>query len=327
MPPTTPDASAASAPSGVAPQPSDPLVARFAAYLSAERGLSENTLAAYMSDIAQFAASAWGASATPPRPWRDVGPSAARAWLASLSKAEASATTIRRKLAAMRTFYRWLRREGESETSPFASLRGPRRPKTLPRVMSVGDVGRLVERPERDLEAKSLASYAGRRDAALLEFLYSTGCRISEALSVKWGEIDFARGTLVVTGKGSKSRLVVLGSRAVSALESLRVEALSRGPRAADAESWVFLGDRGGRLPARTAQRRLKRYLAEAGLPGDLTPHKLRHCFATHMLDAGADLRSVQEMLGHSSLSTTQIYTHVSVERIKDEYARTHPRS
>ena len=318
MPPTSPDASA--------PTLGDPLLGRFETYLASERGLSPNTLAAYVSDVSQFASATWGEDAAPPHPWRDVGDVAARAHLASLAKGGASATSVRRKLSSLRTFYRWLRREGEADINPFAPLKGPRKAKTLPRVISAGDVGRLVERPEADLAAKAVASYAARRDAALLEFLYSTGCRISEALNVKWGEIDFSRGTLVVTGKGSKSRLVILGSRAVSALEALRVEALSRGPGSADDSSWVFLGERGGRLPARTAQRRLKRYLAEAELPGDLTPHKLRHCFATHMLDAGADLRSVQEMLGHSSLSTTQIYTHVSVERLKDEYAKAHPR-
>ncbi len=143
---------------------------------------------------------------------------------------------------------------------------------------------------------------------------------------MKWGELDFARGSVIVTGKGSKSRLVILGSKALKALEDLRGEISVRRSDLAGPESDVFLSDRLQKISARFVERRMKRYLAEAGLPADITPHKLRHSFATHMLDAGADLRSVQEMLGHSSLSTTQIYTHVSVERLKDVYAKTHPR-
>ena len=150
------------------------------------------------------------------------------------------------------------------------------------------------------------------------EFLYSTGCRISEAISIKWGDIDFSRGTLIVTGKGSKERLVILGSKALAALSRLRNNLLSSKPELTVDDAHVFLSDKFINVSARFVERRMKTYLAETGLPIDLSPHKLRHSFATHLLDAGADLRSVQEMLGHASLSTTQIYTHIVNEKIKD---------
>ena len=270
----------------------DPLVARFETNLMAERSLSENTRDGYLTDLAQLAAHAWGEGAEPPFAWASLDETTARRFLASLAKGGASPTTMRRKLAAARSFYRFLQREGVVAGSPFSALRGPRKASRLPKVMSVADV-----------------------------------CRISEAISVKWGEIDFKRGSVVVTGKGSKDRLVILGAPALAALSRLRNAVSNKRPDLAGGEGFVFLSDKFERVSARFVERRMKTYLAEAGLPTDLSPHKIRHSFATHMLDAGADLRSVQEMLGHSSLSTTQIYTHVSVERLKDEYAKSHPRA
>ena len=305
----------------------DAQVRRFESYLLAERNVSENTRAGYLADLAQFVAHKWGASAEPPYPWRTVGENDARAFLAAFGRDGATATTVRRKLAALRTFFRFLQRAREVVDNPFASLRGPRRAKTLPKVLSAADVARFLERPRRDFEENRLGPYAYRRDAAVFEFLYSTGCRISEAIGVKWGEIDFRRGTVVVTGKGSKDRLVILGGPAREALAALRREVGAQRPDLAADGSAVFLSDRLRPLSARFVERRMKRYLAEAGLPSDLSPHKLRHSFATHLLDAGADLRSVQEMLGHASLSTTQVYTHVSIERLRDAYAKSHPRA
>ena len=194
-------------------------------------------------------------------------------------------------------------------------------------MLSVEDVKRFLARPQKDGADGLISDYAASRDTAIFEFLYSTGCRISEAIGVKWGEIDFAKGTVIVTGKGSKDRLVILGRPALAALEDLRGKSAAADPEQAAADAPVFVSDRFQPLSARFVERRMKRYLAEADLPTDLTPHKLRHSFATHLLDAGADLRSVQEMLGHASLSTTQIYTHVSVERLKDAYAKAHPRA
>jgi len=306
---------------------SDPDVVRFVGYLLAERNVSENTRSGYLIDLSQLVSAKWGETAEPPYAWSTYGEADARSFLVSLSKAGATAVTVRRKLAAARTFCRFLQRDGKLLDNPFSLLKGPRKAKTLPRILSVEDVNRFLSRPQADFREKTLDEYACLRDTALFESLYSTGCRISEMTSVKWGEVDFGRGTLIVTGKGSKDRLVILGAPALEALWRLRAASAAKGARLAGESADVFLSDSGVRMSPRFAQRRMKRYLAEAGLPTDLTPHKLRHSFATHLLDAGADLRSVQEMLGHASLSTTQVYTHVSVERLKSEYARSHPRA
>lgn len=296
-------------------------------HILAERNGSRKTVESYAVDLQQLAEALAGRGSEPPYPWKNLDEGVARRYMSAFVSGRVAPATMRRKLASARSFCRFLQREGVLLDNPFALLRGPRRAKTLPKVLSVGDVERFLAQPERDRREGSLAEYPARRDAALFESLYSTGCRISEMVPVKWGEIDFGRGTLVVTGKGSKDRLVILGAKALKALLALREAAAAINPAFASDTSSVFLSDRMSRFSPRLAERRMKRYLVEAGLPSDLTPHKLRHSFATHLLDAGADLRSVQEMLGHASLSTTQIYTHVSVERLKDEYAKAHPRA
>ena len=301
----------------------DDAVKRFEAYLSSERNASVNTVLGYLSDIAQFAAVTWGEAAKPPFRWNGASDADARRFLVSLSKGGASAATVRRKLASLRTFYSLLVRENAAMVNPFGALKGPRMAKTLPKTLSADDVKAFLNAPAMELSRKRISRFEFLRDKALFEFLYSTGCRISEALSVKWSDVDFSRGSLVVTGKGSKQRLVILGKPAVAALKKYEAESPDSSP---DAPLFVA-SNKGGAMSRRLAERRMKRYLEAAGLPGDLSPHKLRHSFATHLLDAGADLRSVQEMLGHSSLSTTQIYTHVSVERLKDVYAASHPRA
>lgn len=285
--------------------------------------------------MAQFAQFRWGDGFEPPFPWPAVTQEDARAFLMDFSKGGASAATTRRKLAALRTFYRWLAREGEVSSNPFSALRGPRLAKPLPKVLSVDEASRFLASPIIELETikksgrktKMKEMFVCIRDAALYEALYSTGCRIAEMLALKWREIDFGNGTVIVTGKGSKQRLCILGSRALEALRRLRSATDAFIPGGGESDSPVFHGRNGGCYSARDAERRMKKWLAAAGLPADVTPHKLRHSFATHLLDAGADLRSVQEMLGHSSLATTQIYTHVSIERLKDEYAKAHPRA
>lgn len=315
---------------GLRPNPflgRDPAAARFGENLLAARNLSRNTFEGYLTDLAQFAASAWGEAAEPPFPWREADESHARRFLAALSQSGASATTIRRKLSAARAFFRFLMKERLADSNPFSSARGPRKASKLPVVLSRGDVSGFLARPAADFEAGLLAEYPALRDAALYEFLYSTGCRIGEALALEWKDLDLKRGSAIVTGKGAKDRLVVVGRPAAAALSRLREHVERVRPGATDGGAKVFLSNRFGPLSARVVERTMKTYLAEAGLSSLVTPHKLRHSFATHMLDAGADLRSVQEMLGHSSLSTTQIYTHVSVERLKDEYAKSHPRA
>jgi len=308
---------------------------RFRTFLLAERNASERTVAGYEIDIEQFAAFQWGPESKPPFDWTSVTPENARAFLMAFARNDARATTTRRKLASMRTFFRFLSREGKVPSNPFGGLRGPKLPKPLPKVLSQDEVRRLIEAPGLELarrkaqkrEVTQQETYACLRDTALFESLYSTGCRISEMVSLTWGQIRFDTGSVIVTGKGSKQRLCILGKPACKALRDLR-RAAGELFQNGDADSTnVFLNERGLVFRPREAQRRMKTWLAAADLPTDLSPHKLRHSFATHLLDAGADLRSVQEMLGHSSLATTQIYTHVSVERLKDEYMKAHPRA
>ena len=293
------------------------------------------TASGYLQDISQFAAFKWGLESEPPFPWERVTPEDARAFLMSFARSGAKASTTRRKLASMRTFYRWLSREGVVQGDPFAALHGPRLAKSLPKVLSVDEVNRFLSAPTRELERlkkerKPLTReevFSCLRDAALFESLYSTGCRLSEMMALSWRDIDFSSGSVVVVGKGAKQRLCILGSHALGALRRLRRAADAFTPGGGGAEAPVFITASAVRLSPREAERRMKKWLAAADLPPDLSPHKLRHSFATHMLDAGADLRSVQEMLGHSSLATTQIYTHVSIERLKDEYLKAHPRA
>lgn len=305
----------------------DPLVRRFEDWLVAERNATENTRDGYMIDIAQFAAMTWGRDARPPFAWAAVRDAHARRFLADLSKSGASAATVQRKLASVRTFYRLLQREGMVIDNPFVMLRGPRMAKQVPRTLTAQEIDRFLQQPARDFRDKTLPEMQYLRDVAIFEFLYSTGCRISEAIAVKWGMIGWRDGRVIVTGKGRKDRLVILGSKALAALRRLRDFMCAKDPALVDDAADVFLGEKGARILARAVERRMKRYLAEASLPTDLSPHKLRHSFATHLLDAGADLRSVQEMLGHASLSTTQIYTHVSIGRLQDAYHMAHPRA
>ena len=306
---------------------SDPEIERFRRYLMAERNAAAHTLDGYIADLRQFVSAVWGPDAEPPYAWKDLTETHARNYVLAFTREGAKATTVLRKMAAARTFCRFLQREEIIFDNPFSLLKGPRKAKSLPLVLSVEDVRRLLERPAQDLKEGTIGEYSCLQDRAMFEALYSTGCRISEMTAVKWGEIDFDRGTLVVTGKGSKDRLVILGRPALAALRELRDKTAAIDPALAADGADVFRSKRMIRATSRYVERRMKRYLAEAGLPADITPHKLRHSFATHLLDAGADLRSVQEMLGHASLSTTQIYTHVSIEHLRDEYAKSHPRA
>ena len=309
------------------PIASDPSVRRFVENLLAERNASENTVLGYLRDIAQLSASVWGESAEPPFRWDEVGESEAHAFLLNLAKSGASPSSRRRKLAAVRSFYRFLQMDDEERRNPFQSLRGPRVAAKLPRTLSPSDIARFLEQPLADMKDGLLKKETALRDHALFEALYSTGCRISEMIGADWSDADLSRGAMIVTGKGSKDRLVILGSRALEALKALKENMALCSESYVLPDKPIFISVRGKRLSAREVQRVMKKYLAEASLPQDITPHKLRHSFATHLLDAGADLRSVQEMLGHASLSTTQIYTHVSVERLKDAVAAAHPRS
>lgn len=295
--------------------------ARFEAFLKAERNASANTLKAYLADVESLRNALTKLHGKIPK-WRDVKRAEIRDYLLKLAASGAGAATIRRHIASLRTFFRFLRREGEIEIDPASSLRGPRLAKKLPKVLSATDIGRFLACPMKAYSDKLISQQIALCDSAVFEFLYSTGCRISEAMSLNWSDVDLKRGSATVMGKGGKERLVILGAAAITALSRWR-DFCSTPPQ----EACVFLSERNTRLTPRTVQRRMKVYLSIANLPLDVTPHKLRHSFATHMLDAGAGLRGVQEMLGHSNLSTTQIYTHISVERLKDQYAKFHPRA
>lgn len=316
----------------------DPAVAQFVRHLRAERNASEHTLSAYLSDIGQFCAQMWGAEVRPPFPWKSPDRFAARRFLASFQKAGLAPATASRKMSSLRSFFRFLVREELVKSNPFSSLQQPKPRRRLPNVLSREEMLRLLEAPARLRRearetgrregADGFANYAALRDTAILEVLYSTGMRIAELCGLTDARLDLLSGTALVRGKGKKERLCPIGRPAALALQAAldardrRQAGQGRGRPAA-----VFLNRAGGPLTPRSVERSLKKYLAGAGLDPGLTPHVLRHSFATHLLDAGADLRSVQELLGHASLSTTQIYTHVSVERLKEEYGKAHPRA
>lgn len=306
----------------------DSVVQRFESYLVGERGSSELTRVNYLQDLGQFATFKFGAEKRPPFNWASITDVDIRRYLMNFLADGLSATTVHRKLASLRSFLRYLVRNGVLVTDPSAYLRPPKQEKKLPRVLSSTDIDKFLAQPLKDFAEGTIRQHVAFRDTALFEALYSTGCRLSEIISLDWGDIDLQKGTAFVIGKGEKTRLVIFGDPAVRALRALRKILERKDEELVIDDAPVFICDKDfKRIYSRLVQRQMKRYLYEAGLPGDVTPHKLRHSFATHLLDAGADLRSVQEMLGHASLSTTQIYTHVSVERLKDEFLRNHPRA
>ena len=313
---------------------SDKRIAHFVDYLVSERNASRHTLASYYMDIMQFARFRWGVDAVPPFKWRDVDSFAARGFLVEFQKMGYEPSTTGRKLSALRSFYRFLVREEYVDGNPFAGLRAPRRSRNLPEFLSVAEVVRLLESPRRQWKAAAgkrsdpFVEYAMLRDTAMLELLYSSGARVSEAAGLTRGNIDLLSGVAIVRGKGKKERMCPLGGPACKALRAMftKAEAIW-GSRGEARDACVFLNKAGDSISTRSIERIMKKHLAEAGLNMKLSPHALRHSFATHMLDAGADLRSVQELLGHASLSTTQIYTHVTVERLKKVYEEAHPRA
>jgi integrase/recombinase XerC len=316
----------------------DPQVSGFVRYLEGERNASRHTTGGYLLDICQFAGFLWGVDAPPPYNWGDADRFAARKFLVAFQRSGVRPATTARKLASLRSFYRFLEREEAVAASPFAGLRAPKRTRGLPRILSIAEVQRLLAAPLKVIERAraacaqdpdDLREYAALRDTAVLEVLYSTGARVGEIAGAREKDVDLVSGVMKVRGKGRKERLCPLGRPACAALRAAFDKAAEVWPRGAGQRGSraVCLNLKGAPLTTRSIERLMKRYLAEAGLDAGLTPHTLRHSFATHMLDAGADLRSVQELLGHASLSTTQIYTHISMERLKQVYEETHPRS
>ncbi|KPK47810.1 MAG: hypothetical protein AMK72_07885 [Planctomycetes bacterium SM23_25] len=303
----------------------NPLVRKFLAFLQHERNFSDHTIRSYAADLAQFvrflagegeAADAIDDEAVCDR-IRGAGPIDLRGFLAELRRSDYRRATLARKIATLRSFYKFLAREGEVQRSPVSSVRTPRQDRRLPKFLDPTDVERLLAAPK----GKDLLSL---RDAAMLEVLYSTGMRVSELVGLNLEDIDPISDVVRVRGKGRRERLAPLGSYAVRALNRY-LEARSQ-TDARDEEA-VFLNRHGRRLNVRSVRRKLAKYLAMAGLDPSVSPHTLRHSFATHMLERGADLRAVQELLGHRSLSTTQIYTHVTARRLKEIYEAAHPRA
>jgi integrase/recombinase XerC len=246
-----------------------------------------------------------------------------RSFLAHLSDQQYSAATMARKIATLRSFHRWLDKCSLIDSNPMVLIRTPRQNKRLPKAIDVEQVERLLSAPDD----KTLL---GARDRAILETLYSTGIRVSELVGINRGDIDEAGQALIVRGKGRKERVVPLGSHALAALRhyvgKLDEQQHHQGT-GIDPKGPLFINKHGGRLSTRSVRRKVSKYLAQAGLDPDISPHTLRHSFATHLLDNGADLRSVQELLGHQSLSTTQVYTHLTAQRMRDAYDDAHPRA
>jgi integrase/recombinase XerC len=249
-----------------------------------------------------------------------------RPFLASLAEENYSAATMARKIATLRSFYKWAERRGLAAVNPMTLIRTPRQSKRLPKAITVEQVERLLSAPGE-------ADVLGRRDRAMLETLYSTGIRVSELVGLNVVDLDAAGEALRIRGKGKKERLVPLGTHALGAIqryaEMVEADAKFGQVWAADRRPLapLFLNKHGGRLSSRSVRRKLDKYLREAGLDPTISPHTLRHSFATHLLDNGADLRSVQELLGHQSLSTTQVYTHLSSQRLQQAYDDAHPRA
>jgi len=342
----------------------DELARDFLQYLQAERNASALTLRNYEQCLREFrdwmaestapsvkrealsggsSKQAEQKSSTPrtpapaPRPlnWRAIEPFQCRRYLMALMQAGLKRATVALRIAALRSFYRFLARRGVVKDNPLSGLIMPKREKRLPRFLTIHQVNDLLNAPLAAAEAPAAGEKRGRgrpllphvpwRDKAILEILYSGGLRVHEIARLNREHMDFIAEIVNVRGKGGKQRMCPVGRPALDAVEtywSKLPPAFPHGPG-----SPAFHNAHGGRLNVREVQRAMKKYCKMAGIGADLTPHKLRHSFATHMLDAGADLRSVQELLGHSSLSTTQVYTHVTSARLKQVYDKTHPRA
>jgi integrase/recombinase XerC len=292
-------------------------VAQFGQWLEVEKGYSRHTVGGYCHDVAEFLR--FGARENSPD---TVSADSVRRFVASLYGTNSSAT-VGRKLSALRTFFRYLNRRGILAHDPLTGVANPKSTRLIPVFLTVDEVFSLLEEPgPRDRFAV--------RDVAIMELLYSTGMRVSELVSRNMNDLDFATGMVRVTGKGKKERVVPFGSPAAEALRKyfpLRLnlihEGITRG-RASEQQA-LFLNARGGRITSRSVERMVREYGGRAGITVNVTPHALRHSFATHLLEMGADLRTVQELLGHVSLSTTQRYTHLNMDHLTKVYDLAHP--
>ena len=292
-------------------------MAEFLKHLALERNSSEYTVKSYREDLTQaidFLHSQLGTSATV----EDLRPRILRNWLAWLHEQGYSRSTIARRLASLRSWCRFLRRQGKLEQDPAAGLRGPRKDKALPHFLPAEGIQKMLALPVGETPL-------GRRDRALLETAYSAGVRVAELVGLNLEDLDLDESCATVRGKGRRERIVFFGPQALESIEAWMPDRDTMAkPKAAQA---LFLNKNGTRLTVRSVGRILSKYLGPAGLDPNASPHSLRHSFATHLLNQGADIRGVQELLGHKSLATTQIYTHLSTTKLRDHYTKAHPRA
>lgn len=292
---------------------------KYLAHIEHNKNFSPQTLRAYRNDLHQYLSFLHTDGC---KNLEQITRLFLRKYLAYLKKQDYSKTTIARKVVAIRSLYKFLCREGLLEFNPVENIRTPKQDRKLPGFMSINETVGLLNTPDVRL-------LPGLRDKAILETLYSTGIRVSELAGLDAADVDFHRGLVKVKGKGKKERLLPVGNHALHAIQSYldkKNSELSRHTLNRDNQA-LFLNNRGGRLTERSVARMLEKYIKKAGMNPGISPHTFRHSFATHLLDRGADLRSVQELLGHASLSTTQIYTHVTTERLKQVYDNAHPRA
>jgi integrase/recombinase XerD len=294
----------------------------FLNYLSVEKGFSENTVAAYRNDLHQLAsfveeeAARRGKSAS----WADFGKEEMLSYLLNLKERNYAATTASRKVAAARSFFAFMTNEGKMKDNPTENVRSPRVGKSLPRPISISEVRRLLEQPSK------LSTLEAKRDKAMLELLYASGMRVGELISLDLSDVDTKEGYVRCFGKGRKERLIPIHKQAALAVETYLAETRPYLAHGTDDKA-LFLNRRGERLTRQGFWQKIKEYAKSANLDVEITPHTLRHSFATHMLNGGADLRSVQELLGHANISTTQVYTHLTSEHIRRSYEESHPRA
>ena len=294
-------------------------VARFTRYLRAERNASELTLKSYREDLTaltEYMAEAYGHEPM----LAEISTLDLRGYVAALHDAGYAKSSIARRLASLRSFFRFSQRESWVEQNPAKPLRNPRRSRPLPHFLSSHELRKLFETPPADLPM-------GLRDRAILETMYSAGLRVSETVGINDGDFDWEQGLIRVRGKGRKERLAPIGSFAHRALQCWLARRHLHPSLPPGRQAPTFVNKFGKRLTTRSVARMLEKHLKVSGLDLRTTPHSLRHSFATHLLDHGADIRSVQELLGHKSLSTTQIYTHVSTASLRQVYEKAHPRS
>ena len=289
----------------------DRFVQKFLDYLRVERNASTHTLRNYAKDLALLK------QALGEKSWEQADLLSLRQFVADQRSAGLSKVTIARRVASTRSFFRFLNRDGYAPVNPALGLTRPKQDRHLPKFLSVEEAARLMEAPKGD-------DFTACRDRAILETLYSAGLRVSELVGLKVRDVDLIGGSLRTVGKGRKERLMPLGSYSVQAIRRYLKTLL---PAQSEPEKPLFQNWRRGGLTDRSVRRILNRYLLQISATLQISPHALRHSFATHLLDRGADLRSVQELLGHSSLNTTQVYTHVTTERLKRVYDSAHPRA